>query len=207
MDSTEALTISPLSGSTRPDNLKTTGEGVISVASTKGVLPSKALLLNRSAVGLRADAVASFSTVGLAEGVATSNQSNSFLVIHTHAGKGLTDIQTRGLGVRVTVGSAGINVDETHAHSAKRTLKLRSTCGEVRAAVVTDNVVSSSGEHILLSTPVDTLVGLVGILTAEAKAVRGEAHVLHGSVTGEDEQISPGESAAILLLDGPCIGM
>lgn len=201
----EALTVSPLSGGSRPDNLKTTGESVISVTSAKGVLPSKALLLKRSGVGLRADIRARLGTVGLAKGVATGNQSNGFLIIHTHSAKGLTDIQSRGLGVRGTVGTAGINVDETHADSSKRALELRRTCGEVRAAVVSNNVVSISGEHVLLGTPVDALIGLVGILTAEAKAVRGEAHVLHGSVTGKDEQISPGESAAILLLDGPCM--
>lgn len=200
-----APTVSPLGGSTRPDNLKTTGVSVISVTSAKGVLPSKALLLERSGVGLGADIIARLGTVGLAKGVATSNQSNGFLIVHAHAAKGLADIQSRRLGVRGAVGSTGVNVDETHADGSKRALEPRRTCGEVRAAVVSDNVVAIGGEHVLLGTPVDALVGLVGVLTAEAKAVRGEAHVLHGSVAGEDEQIGPGESAAVLLLDGPCI--
>lgn len=198
------LTISPLGGCSRPDNLQAAGVSVLSVASAKGVLPSEALLLKRSGVGLGADIFAGLSTVGLAKGVATSNQSNGFLVVHAHAAKGLADVQSRGLGVGGTVRTARVNVDEAHADGAQRALQVRGSLGEVGAAVVSDDVVALGGEEVLLGAPVDALVGLVGVLAAEAEAVRGEAHVLHGRVAGEDEEIGPGEGAAVLLLDGPC---
>ncbi len=55
----------------------------------------------------------------------------------------------------------------------------------------------------LLRAPVDGLVRFprVGTATGEAKGL--EAHGLEGDVASEEQQVSPRDAVAILLLDGP----
>lgn len=59
------------------------------------------------------------------------------------------------------------------------------------------------GHPLGLGAPVDGLVRLPGVGTATGETESLEAHGLEGNVAGEDEQISPANLVAILLLDGP----
>src|SRR5688572_23888317 len=58
-------------------------------------------------------------------------------------------------------------------------------------------------QPLRFAAPVNILIGLPGIRAAAAKTERLKAHRLERDVTGEDHQVSPGNSAAILLLDRP----
>src|SRR5581483_1122070 len=54
----------------------------------------------------------------------------------------------------------------------------------------------------LLVAPVG-LVRLPGVFAAEPEAEGPEPHRLHGDVAGKDQEVGPGDLAAVLLLDGP----
>ena len=97
----------------------------------------------------------------------------------------------RGQRVGVAVRALRVHVDETHLHCRQRVLEL---------AVAGVALVS---EPAVLGTPVDVLVGLPDVLPAAGKAERLEAHRLERDVAGQDHQVSPGELAAVLLLDRP----
>ena len=55
--------------------------------------PTEAHRFNRSAFWLCADMGGVASAVAFAEGVTTSNQCDSFFVVHRHAGKGVADVE------------------------------------------------------------------------------------------------------------------
>lgn len=50
--------------------------------------------------------------MGLAKGVATSDESHSLLIVHAHAVKVDTDIQRRVSRVRVSIRSLWVDIDE-----------------------------------------------------------------------------------------------
>src|SRR5680860_1038464 len=54
-----------------------------------------------------------------------------------------------------------------------------------------------------LGAPVDVLVGLPGVLTTAGEAEGLEAHRLECDVSGQDDQVGPGEVLAVLLLHRP----
>src|SRR5581483_2073720 len=75
-------------------------------------------------------------------------------------------------------------------YGAQRAGKLPVTA----VALVTEPGVLGSPEHLL---------GLVDVLAAEAEPERLEAHRLQRAVAGEDQQVTPGDLAPVLLLDRP----
>ena len=67
-----------------------------------GLLPAEALLLERGALRLRADAgVRIAGAVGLAEGVAAGDQRDGLLVVHRHPAERLADVDRRGQRIRI----------------------------------------------------------------------------------------------------------
>src|SRR6185369_2689923 len=83
-----------------------------------------------------------------------------------------------------------IDVDEAHLHRTKRLLKL------ALAAVA---FVAEPGA---LRAPIE-LLGLPGVGPAAGKAEGLEAHRFQRDVAGEDQEIGPGDLAAVFLLDRP----
>ena len=63
-------------------------------------------------------------------------------------------------------------------------------------------VVALVAEPRFLAAPVD-LLGLPDVLSPEGEAERLEPHRFVGTVAGEDDQVGPGDLAAVLLLDRP----
>src|SRR5207248_2711393 len=88
------------------------------------------------------------------------------------------------------VGALRIDVDQAHLHRSER-------LGELSVAAV-----ALIPEPRVLRAPED-LLGLEDVLAAEAEAERLEAHRLHRAVAGEDNQVSPRDLPAVLLLDRP----
>src|ERR1700757_4150569 len=77
--------VTPLRRRTGPDDFQAAGERIRALAGAKAVLPTEALLLNRSTLRLRSHLGAWARAVRLAKGVAARNQGNGFFVIHRHA--------------------------------------------------------------------------------------------------------------------------
>lgn len=131
--------------------------------------------------------------MGLAESVATSNQSHSLLVIHGHTAEGSADISAGSDWVRHTVGSLRVDIDQTHVGGGQWILKIAlvnvlvlllmlvgiddTATGNTSLAVRVADIVAQPGS---LSTPVDGLIclPLVGTATSEAESL--DTHGLEG---------------------------
>lgn len=133
--------------------------------------------------------------------MATGDQGDSLLVVHAHSSECGPDIEGRGGRVRAGVWALWVHIDETHVCGCQGHLEVLGTGAEVGAAVVAVRV--ALGEEGLLGAPVDGLVRLPRVDTATAVAEGWEAHVLERNVAGEDDQVTPRDLAAVLLLDGP----
>ncbi|CRK42947.1 hypothetical protein BN1708_008930 [Verticillium longisporum] len=206
--------VTPLGRGRGPGDLETAGDGVGTLARLVSVLPAETLSLKRGTFGLGTDLVVGAGAVGLAEGVATSNKSDGLLVVHGHAAKGGADVVGSSNRVGVAIGALGVDVDQTHVGSTERLLQVTGVDALIVAlvgdeatrtlvALVATRVADVVAEPSGLATPVDRLVGLpdVGTATGEAKGL--EVHRLEGDIAGQEQQISPGNLVAVLLLDGP----
>lgn len=211
--------VSPLVGLRGPDDLQSRSDGVRALAAAVLVVPAKALLVDGSSTGLRANVVRVGSTVRLTEGVSTNDEGSGLLVVHGHAAEGCADIACRGDGVRDAVRSLGVHVDETHVCGGQRSFQIARVdifvVGLGALVAVDDTAATASGTSLAvgvadvvaqpcgLSTPVDRLVGFVCVGSAASEAEGGAAHGLEGDVAGEQVQVGPGDLVAVLLLDGP----
>lgn len=210
------VAIAPLGRGGGPYNLEARGDGIAGAALAVLALPAKALLVDLGTGGGGAAVAVRGSTVGLAEGVAASNEGDSLVVVHGHAAEGGADVPRGGEGVRDAVGTDRVDIDKTHVGGAHGLLELTVMNVGVLGPVALHGPgglelledlgvagVIALGEHGGLAAPVDGLVGLPGVGAAAGKAEWLEAHGLEGDVAGEQHEVGPGDLVAILLLDGP----
>src|ERR1700712_3272101 len=120
--------LTPLGRSSSPGHLKSRGDSVRALAGLVRVLPAKTLLLDRCSIRLIANVVGRSGTVGLAEGVAAGNKCNSLLVVHGHAAESGADVMSSSDGVWHTVGTLGVDVDQTHVSGRERVLEVLLVC-------------------------------------------------------------------------------
>src|SRR5262245_21311456 len=181
----------PLRRVTGPRTLEPARNRVVALAATKAGLPAEALLLQAGAFRFRTDVLGiRGSTMGLADRVAADYERNRLLVIHRHATKRLSNVLCCKGRIRITAWPLRVHVDQAHVIGAERPLDLPVA-----------NVARVSKPRVL-RTPED-LVGLPAVLPPKGEAERLKAHRLIRTVTGEDDQIGPGDLVAVLLLDRP----
>ncbi len=60
--------------------------------------------------------------VGLAEGVAASDERHGFFVVEGYARKGFADVPGRRDGIGIAVRTFGVHVDQAHLHGGQRVL-------------------------------------------------------------------------------------
>ncbi len=174
-----------------PRALEAAGDGVRPLAGAVLVLPAEALLLEGGALRLGAHvALGVRGAVRLAEGVAADDERHRLLVVHGHAGEGLSDVARGGQRVGLAAGALGVHVDQAHLHGAQGP-------GELAIAAVA--LVPEPG---VLGAPEEVL-GLPHVGASEAEAEGLEAHRLHGHVAGEHHQVGPRDLLAVLLLERP----
>lgn len=157
------------------------------------VLPAETLLLNGGSVGLVANVVGRSRTVGLAEGVATSDEGDSLLIVHGHAAESGANVVCSGDGVGYTVGTLRVDVDQTHVSGRKRVLEILlvgTLTLDLALVAIDDTTLSQTGlsigvadivaEPCCFSSPVYGLVcfPLVGAAASETEGL--DAHVLEG---------------------------
>ena len=179
-----------------PGAFDAAGGGVATLAAAVLVDPTKAHGFHRRGFRLRANQLRVTCSVRLAEGVAARDQRHRFVVVHRHAGEGLAHVAAGCDRVGIAVRSFRVHVDQAHLHGGERVLQLAIT------AVAAVRLVAG-GEPLLLGAPVNVFFRRPDVGTAAAKAEGLEAHRLHRHVAGEDEQVSPGNGVAVLLLDRP----
>ena len=157
----------------------------------KRVLPAEALLIEGRGLGLGPDVLGrGRRAVRFAERVAADDQRRGLLVVHRHAAERFPDVAGGGQRIGLAVRALRVHVDQAHLHGAERP-------GELAVAAVA--LVAEPG---VLRSPED-LFRLPDVGPPEAEAERLEAHGLQGDVTGEHQQVGPGDLLPVLLLDRP----
>src|SRR5215218_7014574 len=180
----------PLRRLVGPGALQTAGSRVCALAGAVETLPAKTLLLDRGGFGLRADVFGGGRAMGFADRVAADDERNRLLVVHRHATERLSNVAGGRQRIRVAARPLRVHIDQTHLHGAERTSPLPGPA------------VALISEPSVLGAP-ENLLGLPDILSSEAEAKCLEPHRFIGTVAGEDDQIGPGDLAAVLLLDRP----
>ena len=179
-----------------PSAFEAAGGGVATLAATVLVDPAEAHFFHGRAFGLGADQLRGTGAVHLAEGVATGHQGHGFVVVHGHACKGLAYVLARSHRVRLAVRPLWVHVDQAHLHCGQRGFQ------QAVAAVAAVGLVAG-GEPFFFGTPIDVFLGGPGVGPAATETEGLEAHGFHGHVARQDEQVSPGDGVAVLLLDRP----
>ena len=116
--------VAPLGGCAGPSDLQAGCDCVGTLAGTVSVLPAEALVGKVGTVGVCASVLGGSSTVCLSEGVATNDQGSGLLVVHSHAAEGCADVVGSGNGVRDSVRTLGVDVDQTHVCGSERLLEV-----------------------------------------------------------------------------------
>ena len=125
------------------------------------------------------------------ECVPTGNQRDRLFVVHRHAAERFTDILSRRDGIGLPVGPFGIYVNQAHLHGCERIRK------------ITVTTVAFIGEPLAFWAPENIFLGLPHIRTPAAKTERLETHRLERDVARQNQQVRPGDLAAVFLFDRP----
>src|ERR671920_1793761 len=160
-------------------------------ALTVLVPPAQAERVHRAGLRLRTHQRRVTGTVGLAEGVASRDESDRLLAAHRHPPERHLDVVRRRDRVWLALGALRVDVDQAHRDGTE------GAALEVEQLLAPVALVAQPG---VLRTP-EGLLRLPDVLTAEGEAEGLEADVLVRDVAGEHEQVRPGERAAVLLLD------
>ena len=112
------------------------------------------------------------------KGVATGDQRSSFGIVHCHCTKCTADVGRRGEGIRNTVWTLWVDVDQTHLRCRQWALQI-ALCV---AALVGQQFGFRSPEH-------EIRLPCVNATTSKAKGF--EAHIFHSNIAGENHQVAP----------------
>ena len=183
--------VGPLGGLLRPGHFRATADGVVAETGAVAALPAQAHHFNRRRFRLRAHQFRVTGAVGFTEGVATGDQRHGLFVVHRHAAEGFADVVGRFQRIRLAVGAFRVHVDQTHLHRRQRVFQL---------AVAGVALVVQPG---IFHAPVDVVFGFVEVLAAAGETEGFETHGFQRHVTGEHDQIGPGDLVAVLFLNRP----
>jgi hypothetical protein len=111
--------VAPLRGGGGPGHFQPAGDGVLAMSTAEVAGPAQALRFDRATLGFRALVRFRRRAVRLAEGVATGDQRDDFLVVHGHAVEGGADVLGRGHVVAAGVRAFGVHIDQAHVRRAQ----------------------------------------------------------------------------------------
>src|SRR5262249_26270741 len=109
-----------------------------------------------------------------------------------HAAERLANVPGRRDRIRLALRAFRIDVDQAHLDGSERIREL--------ALSGIAPVVAQPG---VLGTPVDVQFRFPDVLAAAAETEGFESHRFQGDVARENDEVGPGDLAAVLLLDGP----
>mmetsp|Transcript_27751 Transcript_27751/g.66063 ORF Transcript_27751/g.66063 Transcript_27751/m.66063 type:complete len:243 (+) Transcript_27751:1218-1946(+) len=181
-----------------PSTLEAGGDGILPLTRAVVRLPPHAKVLYGRALRLRSDVGVGSGAVGLAEGVPAGDEGDGLARVHSHAAEGAQDVSPRGLDIRVATWPLRVHVDQPHLIGAERFLELPS--GVAVPLVL---------EPLLLDSPVHVGLRSEGVDPPASEPQRLDAlevlahHALDRDVSGEYDEVGPGELRAVLLLDRP----
>ena len=126
----------------------------------------------------------------LAERVTAGDEGDRLVIVHRHPAEGFADVARSGHRIGDAVGSFGVDVDQAHLNRGERVLQVAVTG------------VALVGQPLGFRAPVGD-VRLVDVSATATEPEGFESHGLHGHIAGQDEQVTPGQLAAVLRLDRP----
>ena len=129
--------------------------------------------------------------MGLAEAMAAGNESHGLFIVHRHARESFADVAGCGNRVGPAVGTLRVHVDQAHLHGGERVFE------------VALPGVALVFKPFAFRAPVDMLLRLPDIGAAATETESLEAHRLQRAVSGENQQVRPGNFVSIFLLDRP----
>ena len=182
--------VAPLCGGLGPGYFQTAGNGVGSFAGPIFVGPAEALLFDGRGFGFRAKVGGGSRAVCFAEGVASCNQCDGFLVVHGHAAERFPNVPGGSDGVGFAVWAFGVDVDQAHLNGGERILKF---------AIARVTFIAEPG---MLRSPIH-LFGFPDIRATAAKTKGFESHGFESDIAGENHEVGPGNLAAVFLFDRP----
>ena len=211
--------IAPLGRSLGPGHFQAGTDGVATDAAAEAALPAHALVFQALAFRFTAHVLGVACTVGLAEGVATGDQGHGFFIVHRHAGEGFADVMGGCDRVGVAFRTFRVHVDQAHLDGGQRVFQVAAGgAGAALLIAVTvgigrDLAVAGAGLALAVAviaaqpgrfgTPVDVQVRFPHVLAATGETEGLETHGFQRDVAGQDQQVSPGDLVAVLLLDRP----
>ena len=129
--------------------------------------------------------------MAFSEGMAARNEGDSLLVIHRHAGEGLTDVPCCSKRVWIAIWAFRIDVNQSHLNGGQRVRKV---------AIATVSLVI---EPLSFGAPIDVFFGFPDIRASTGKSKGFEPHRFQSNVSSENHQVGPRNFASILLFDRP----
>ena len=174
-----------------PGHFKAGADRVVALTGAETVRPPQTLFCKVCILRAWAVVAVGGGTVGFTEGVAASDQGHGLFAIHRHALECLADVPCRGERIRVAVRALRIHINEAHLHGGQRFFQL------------TVSVVALVAQPGGFRTPEDIVVWFPCIDSAAAEAEGRQPHRFESDIAGEDNKVTPGDIAAVLLLDRP----
>ena len=105
------VTVVPYRMICRPSSFKAAGNSVTAHTRCMTALPTKTHVLQRCPFRLSIYMLFISSAMSFTEGMAASNKSNSFLIVHSHSPKCFTNVFTARQWIRITVRALGVNIN------------------------------------------------------------------------------------------------
>ena len=150
-----------------PSTFQPAGNRVSGHATTKTVLPAKALFFEGGTFGFGPNVLIRIgSTMGFTKCVSAGNECNCFLIIHRHASERLSNVLGRSERIWITIRPLRIHVDQAHLNGSKRILQFPVTG------------VAFVPKPCGLRSPVNVFFGAPDILAPTGEPERLETHRL-----------------------------
>ena len=169
----------PLGRGCSPCAFEATGDRVTGLTGTALVLPTKPLLFNSCSCRGSTHAFGRISfAVSLPEAMPTCDQCDSLFIIHRHATKGLANVFCCSKGIRVSVWTFRIHIDQSHLNCGKRVLELAFA------------FIALICKKLALRSPVNQVrFPVIHPTTGKSKGFK--AHGFERHVSGKNHQIRP----------------
>ena len=112
--------VAPLGRSLRPDNFQTRSDGICTRAAAVAAGPAQALRFNWCRFRIRTNMGCWCCTVGFAQRMTTTNQRDSFFVVHSHVTEGRANSRCRRKRFAAMVRPFRVHIDKAHFGCAQR---------------------------------------------------------------------------------------
>ena len=182
----------PLGRGRRPRAFEAAADLIAALAAAITALPAQTLLGEAGCLGCRSDQRRIAGAVAFAKGVAATGERNRFFVVHGHARERLAHVAAGPERIRVAARAFRVDVNQPHLHGSERVFKV--PLAGIACVVI---------QPLFLIAPVDVQLRRPDVLAPAGETEGLESHRFQRDVARENDEVGPGDFAAVLLLDRP----